>query len=67
MPFCQNCGCDTPTSPLYEWEVWVILEILLANGVATKVLNQAVKRNRHRFPEDFMFQVNEAEAEVLRS
>ena len=26
-------------------------------GVATKVLNQAVKRNRDRFPEDFMFQL----------
>jgi hypothetical protein len=26
-------------------------------GVQTKVLNQAVKRNRDRFPEDFMFQL----------
>ena len=26
-------------------------------GVETKVLNQAVKRNRKRFPEDFMFQM----------
>lgn len=26
-------------------------------GVETKVLNQAVKRNMKRFPEDFMFQL----------
>ena len=30
-------------------------------GVTTKVLNQAVKRNRKRFPEDFMFQLTEGE------
>ncbi|MBI5142907.1 MAG: ORF6N domain-containing protein [Nitrospirae bacterium] len=31
-------------------------------GVLTKVLNQAVKRNARRFPDDFMFQLNEQEA-----
>ncbi len=36
-------------------------------GVETRALNQAVKRNIHRFPEDFMFQVNESEAEQLVS
>lgn len=30
-------------------------------GVETKVLNQAVKRNDHRFPVDFMFQLSEEE------
>jgi phage regulator Rha-like protein len=34
-------------------------------GVATKVLNQAVKRNVSRFPEDFMFQLTWKEAEEL--
>jgi hypothetical protein len=35
-------------------------------GVSTRVLNQAVKRNRERFPEDFMFRLTEAEkAEVI--
>ena len=29
--------------------------------VQTKVLNQAVKRNIERFPEDFMFQLTEEE------
>ena len=35
--------------------------------VKTKVLNQAVKRNSKRFPNDFMFQLTEAEADSLRS
>jgi hypothetical protein len=35
--------------------------------VETKVLNQAVKRNLIRFPEDFMFQLTESEFENLRS
>lgn len=36
-------------------------------GVATKVLVQAVKRNLNRFPDDFMFQLNNQEVAVLRS
>jgi phage regulator Rha-like protein len=36
-------------------------------GVSTKRLNEQVKRNRDRFPEDFMFQVNSTEANNLRS
>jgi hypothetical protein len=43
----------------------VILDHDLARlyGVATKVLNQAVKRNLDRFPQDFMFQLTKAEAQ----
>jgi len=33
-------------------------------GVATKALIQAVKRNRERFPADFMFQLSKREMEV---
>ena len=36
-------------------------------GVQTKALNQAVKRNRERFPEDFMFQLSQEEFEHWRS
>lgn len=35
--------------------------------VATKALNQAVKRNRERFPDDFMFQLTTEEVLALRS
>lgn len=34
--------------------------------VATSNLNKAVKRNRERFPGDFMFQLTKEEAEALR-
>lgn len=36
-------------------------------GVLTEVLVQAVKRNLDRFPDDFMFQLNAAEWDTLRS
>lgn len=32
-------------------------------GVQTKALNQAVKRNIDRFPEDFMFQLTSEETQ----
>ena len=47
----------------------VMLDYDLAElyGVPTRTLNQAVKRNRDRFPEDFMFQLSTPEARALRS
>jgi len=36
-------------------------------GVETRILNQAVKRNVARFPDDFMFQLTEEESRLLRS
>jgi len=36
-------------------------------GVTTGRLNEAVKRNAARFPEDFMFQLSREEAEASRS
>jgi hypothetical protein len=36
-------------------------------GVATGSLNQAVKRNRQRFPPDFMFQLSNEETEHWKS
>ncbi|MDO8662878.1 MAG: ORF6N domain-containing protein [Candidatus Omnitrophota bacterium] len=45
----------------------VMIDIDLAKlyGVATKRLNQAVKRNIKRFPSDFMFQLRKEEKEEL--
>ena len=47
----------------------VMLDADLAGlyGVETRVLVQAVKRNLERFPEDFMFQLNNDEVLFLRS
>jgi hypothetical protein len=35
--------------------------------VETRVLNQAVRRNIQRFPDDFMFELSDEEHEALRS
>jgi len=45
----------------------VILDTDLAKlyGVPTKRLNEQVKRNADRFPEEFMFQLSQEEAEAL--
>ncbi|MBV6492767.1 MAG: hypothetical protein LDLANPLL_00766 [Turneriella sp.] len=34
-------------------------------GVETRILNQAVKRNAERFPQEFMFQLTDNELEIL--
>jgi ORF6N domain len=49
----QKVMLDSDLAELYE--------------VETKVLNQAVKRNAERFPEDFMFQLTMKEYEFLKS
>jgi phage regulator Rha-like protein len=47
----------------------VILDADIAElyGVPVKVLNQQIKRNRERFPADFVFQLRAKEHESLRS
>ena len=55
-------------SLIYEirgYKVMVDRDLAKLYGVETKVLNQAVKRNIKRFPEDFMFQLTHEEC--LRS
>jgi hypothetical protein len=49
--------------------VRVILDRDLANiyGVPTFRFNEAIKRNRHRFPADFMFQLTRSEFDSLKS
>ena len=49
----QKVMLDSELAALYE--------------VPVKALNQAVKRNLDRFPEDFMFQLTQEEAASLRS
>lgn len=47
----------------------VMIDIDLSNlyGVETKRLNEQVRRNLDRFPEDFMFQLTPQEYEFLKS
>ncbi len=57
-------------SKIYEIRgVRVMLDFDLAEmyGVETKVLNQAVKRNIERFPDDFMFRLTIDEWNYMRS
>ena len=47
----------------------VMLDFHLAElyGIETRSLKQAVKRNKNRFPSDFMFEINEDEINSLVS
>ena len=50
-------------------DVQVMLDRDLAElyGVETKRINEAVKNNQDKFPEDFLFELREEEFEILRS
>ena len=50
-----------------EFQVMLDSDLAELYEVPTKALNQAVKRNIERFPDDFMFQLTEKEFESLRS
>ena len=41
-------------------------DLAMLYAVETRVLNQAIKRNKERFPESFMFQLTKAETEHQR-
>ncbi len=42
-------------------QVMLDSDLAVIYGVETKVLNQAVKRNKERFPEEFRFQLTQSE------
>src|SRR3990172_1168859 len=57
-----------PTERIENWillirgqKVMLDADLAALYGVTTKRLNEQVKRNRGRFPEDFMFQLTERE------
>ncbi len=68
-------AAETSPGPLIESRIWLIrghkvlldADLALLYEVQTRALNQAVRRNRERFPEDFMFQLTRKEDEALRS
>ena len=69
-----SAGLPVPTG-LIERRIYVIRgqKVMLDSDLAelykvqTRALNQAVRRNADRFPEDFMFQLTEQKAALLRS
>ena len=48
-------------------QVMFDFDLAFLYGVETRRLNEQVKRNIERFPEDFMFQLTKNELEILRS
>ena len=50
-----------------DHKVMLDSDLAFLYGVDTRTLNQAVKRNKDRFPEDFMFQLTQDEFNNLRS
>ena len=48
-------------------KVMLSLDLAMLYGVAPRALIQAVKRNIERFPDNFMFQLNEDELGILKS
>ena len=74
MPDDQRMAARKAPIPALENRIFAIrgLKVMLDRdladlyGVEPKILNQAVKRNRGRFPEDFMFQITLGEMENLR-
>ena len=71
----QDDKIDPNTAEKIETRIFLIRgrKVMLDSDLAelydveTKVLLQAVKRNKDRFPEDFMFQLDQEEYEALRS
>src|SRR6266403_1926929 len=51
---------------LREMHVMLDADLAALYRVTTSQLNRAVQRNRARFPEDFMFQLNREEIDALR-
>jgi len=48
-------------------QVMLDSDLAMLYGVETRSLNQSVKRNNRRFPDDFMFQLTKMEFDCLRS
>lgn len=71
----KKTSLELIAAPAVEKRIFVVRErqVMLDEdladlyGVETRTLIQQVKRNSKRFPADFMFQLDKAEAEALRS
>ncbi|MBP9864276.1 ORF6N domain-containing protein [Patescibacteria group bacterium] len=71
----ENLNTEAISLELIQSKIYIVRgvkvmldrDLAVLYGVTTKVLNQAVKRNSERFPEDFMFELSLSEAESLRS
>ena len=63
----KNINIESLIRTICGQKVMVDFDLAMLYGVQTKALNQAVKRNIERFPDDFMFQLTKEELDSLRS
>ena len=63
----QNINIESLIRIIRGQKVMFDSDLAMLYGVETRALNQAVKRNITRFPDDFMFQVTKEEWNSLRS
>ena len=63
----KNISIENLIHNIRGQEVMLDSDLAMLYGVETRALNQAVKRNIRRFPDDFMFQVTKEEWNALRS
>ncbi len=66
----QETNIEVIKKKIYEirgQRVMIDRDLAELYGVETRTLNQAVKRNMERFPEDFVFTLNEQELENWKS
>lgn len=71
----DNTAPETISLELIQSKIYIVRgvkvmldrDLAILYGVTTKALNQAVKRNLERFPNDFMFELSLSEASNLRS
>lgn len=63
----RNEAIDNLIRDVREQKVILDEDLARIYGVTTKRLNEQVKRNKERFPADFVFQLTTEESEALRS
>lgn len=63
----KNADIESLIRTIRGQKVMIDFDLSMLYGVRTKVLNQSVKRNIKRFPDDFMFQLTQDEWNILRS
>src|SRR5256885_15325804 len=63
----RNKAPDIRILTIRDQKVVLDSELARIYGVPTRTLNQALRRNKKRFPRDFAFQLSGGEYEAIRS
>ena len=62
----ENVSIKSMIRVIRGQQVMLDFDLAFLYGVETKALNQAVKRNINRFPEDFMFKLTKSELGIIK-